>query len=479
MNTKKALIVIMVLLILMNIALASYIIVITTNGKSDLSTEEYTKKILKQRNIEIECNIPDKSPNAASITLGDMIYNDSTIDALSSKTGGSYSIDERGRLIYISSLTDIEVSDVMNRSVVERISHDFISDIGLQLEEFNHDSTIETGTDEYEVRYIKKDGEGVYYFDSYVEMTVTNYGVVSSEVYIKQVKEHDIKKDEGLPIHTIFLANLVAESKTITIDKISYGYHQKSLNTNESVMSWRVRFSDGSFRFLEVSTGLEITPVLEMLEFNNIIFKCRFPEPFNGYSNVLYGESSLTPQMLNSMIVFMNGDVSIGENGLITYIRISYENTVSYNLNDETITQICTEFIDSLGKNSNDYVLDTNPQEEAGIYTATYIYKDSKGNLYFDNYIDIHFSELGVVFASFRDDVFESGRIFSKINSIGAILLNQLDSISGEEYIITEIQPGYKMIDSTSEQAIACWKVVFEDGSIRYFTAETGEEIQN
>ena len=142
MNTKKALIAIMVLLGIMNIVLASYIIVISTTGKNELSTIEYTKKILKQRNIEVNCKIPEEAPKASSITLGDMIYSDSTIETLSSKTGGSYSLDELGRLIYISSQTEIEVSDEMNRSVVERLSHDFISDIGLQLEEFELDMFI-------------------------------------------------------------------------------------------------------------------------------------------------------------------------------------------------------------------------------------------------------------------------------------------------------------------------------------------------
>ena len=479
MNTKKALIAIMVLLSLMNIVLASYIIVISTNEKSELSTAEYTKKILKQRNIEVNCKIPEEAPKASSITLGDMIYSDSTIEALSSKTSGSYSLDELGRLIYISSQTKIEVSDEMNRSVVERLSHDYISDIGLQLEEFELDTFIGTGTDEYEVRYISKDEEGIYYYDSYVEMTVTNYGVVSSEVYIRRVKERDNKNVESLPIHTILLSNLVAESKTIAVDGISFGYHQKNPHTNESVMSWRIRFSDGSERYFEVSTGVEITPVLEILEFNNIIFKHQLPEPFIGNSNVVYGESSFTLQRLNSMSAFVNGDISIGENSLITYIRTSYENSISYNLDDETISKICTEFIDNLGKNSNDYFLDTSPQEKEGIYTATYIYKDSKGYLYFDNFIDIHFSELGVVFASFRDDVFEPGKVYSETNSIFSILLDQLDTKSGEKYVITKIQPGYKKVDESSKKAIACWRVIFEDESIRYFTAETGEEIQN
>jgi len=478
MNTKKALIVIMVLLILMNIALASYIIVFTTNGKSDLEIEEYTTKILNQRNIEVNCKIPNETPNASSIILGDMIYSESAIETLSSKTGGLYSIDKNEILIYIGSPTEIIVLGEMNRSSVEKISHDFISDIGLQIEEFSLDVFNGTGKDEYKVRYIKEDGEGIYYYDSYVEMTVTNYGVVFAEIYIKRVKEYDKKNAESLPIHTILLTNLIAESKIMTIDAISYGYYQKNSNTDESVMSWRLLFSDGSERFFEVSTGIEITSISEILEANGIISKRRYPEPFIGNSNVVYGQSSFTPLMLSSMTVFMNGDANIDESGLITYIRTSYENSTSYILNDETIKKICTDFIDSLGKNPNDYFLDTSLQQSDGTYTATYIYKDSKGNLYFDNSIDIHFSELGVIFASFRDDVYVSGKVFSEKISIGTILPEVLDTEGDTEYVIIEIQKGYKRVDGVSQQAAACWKIVFEDASIMYLTVETGEEIQ-
>ncbi len=479
MNTKKALIVIMVLLILMNIALGSYLIVISTNGKSDLKTAEYTTKILKQRNIEVNCIIPDEAPNTSSIILGDMIYSESSIETLSSKTGGSYSFDNLGRLIHIGSQTEIKISDEMNRAAVERLSHEFISNIGLQMEEFELDYSIHTGTAEYKVRYIIQDEEGIYYYDSYVEMTVTNYGVVSAEVYIKQIMERENKNAESLPIHTVLLANLEAESKTIAIEKISYGYYQKSLNADESVMSWRIRFDDGSDRFFEVSTGLEITSILETLKYNGVILKCWPPEPFIGNSNIVYGGSSFTSQMLNTMTVFMNGDVSISEKGLITYIRTSYENNISYNLDNETIIKICADFIDSIGKNSNDYYLDTSLQQNDGIYTATYIYKDSKGHLYFNNSIEIHFSELGVIFASFRDDVFVLGKVFSDSIFIGAILPDVLDTEGDKEYVVTEIQKGYKSIDGVSKKAVACWRVVFEDGSIRCFTAETGEEIQN
>lgn len=476
MNTKKALIVIMVLLILMNIALASYIIVISTNGKSGLSTEEYVSKILDQRNIIINCKIPNEIPSASSIVLGDMLYSESAFETLVNKTGGAYSLDDHGRMIFTNISAIETVQEEMNRSVVEKITHEFINNIGLQLEEFSLDVFIGTGTDEYKVRYTSKDEKGIYYYDSYIEMTVNKYGVAYGEIYVKRVKDIEVNNADGLPIHTILLSNLVSESKKVEIDSISFGYHQKEADSSESVMSWRIGFGDGSERFFEVSTGVEITPILDILEFSGIITKCKIPKPFSGNSSVLYGQSSFTTPMLDSMTVFMNGDANIDGTGLITYIRTSFQNSASYTLNSDTIAKICTDFIDSIGKNANDYLPENTPTITDGVYTVKYVYKDDNNHLYFDNFIEIHFSELGVIFAAFRDDDFVLGKVFPDSLSVGALLPEVLNN-ENEEYIIVEIQKGYKRDDNESQTAFACWKIVFEDGSIRYFTVDTGEEL--
>ena len=182
MDTKKALVVVAILLILMNITLASYIVVINVNNKKFASIEEYTVKILKQRGIDLNCIIPSDNPGASSITLGDMLYSETSINTLGEKTGGSYSFDEQGRLIFVNSLSEEAVQGEMNRTTVESLAHDFIDYIGLQKKEYVLDFVIETGTDEYEIRYIYKDNTRIYYFDSYIEMIINNYGVIRSEI---------------------------------------------------------------------------------------------------------------------------------------------------------------------------------------------------------------------------------------------------------------------------------------------------------
>ncbi len=479
MDTKKALVVVAILLILMNITLASYIVVINANNKKFASIEEYTVKILKQRDIGLNCLIPSDNPGASSITLGDMLYSETSINTLSEKTGGSYSFDEQERLIFTNSLSEEVVSGEMSRTTVERLAHNFIDSIGLQKNEYVLDFVIETGTDEYNVRYIYKDNAGNYYFDSYIEMNISNYGVISSEINALSIEKKNGDKGGGIPISAILLTNMVAESKAKVINGINYGYHRKNSDSNESVMCWRIRLGDGSEKYFDIETGKEITPELDILEFHNIVFNCQLPESFNGYDEVVYGLSTFTQQILSSTQVFLSGQTSIETNGTISFVRTTFGSNIQYSLNKETVAELSEAFINEIGLKSQNYYMETIEQVDDNLYKTLYIYKDSAKNLYFDNFIEIHVVELGVIFASIKNDVFEPGDRYSGTGiSLGTILLNNLSMDMGQEYIISRITSGYIKTPEKGNTAIACWKVEFEDKSVRYFSAVTGDEKQ-
>lgn len=476
MDTKKALIVILILLILMNVALASYIIVYSTGNAESSDMADYAIEILKQRNIGVNCRIPESGPPASSVELGDMIYTENSVDTLSASTGGSYSFDARGRMIFVKTPDGAVVSDEMNRTAVEEITHEYIGSIGLQYEDFILDYIIETGTDEYEVRYLKKDSDEVIYYDSFIEMTVTESGVIYAEIYITNIGEKGESSAAGLPIQTIMLANLIAVENEISIESISFGYHRKSPDTDESVMSWRIRFNDGSERFFEVGNGNEITPELEILEFNNIVFDCAVPKPFNFKGSIIYGDSGFTADMINSMLVFMDGKVEIDSTGVITYLRTSYDNT-TYNLTQDLAAGISVDFITNIGLDPQEFFLDGITLADDGSYDAYYIMTDEDGALYYDNFININVKRQGIAYASFRYDTLESGLGRTEPLSIGSILLGNLDTKAGQEYTIIEIMAGYKRDNDESESALPCWRVVFKDGSVRYFSAADGVEL--
>ncbi len=476
MDTKKALTVIMVLLIIMNIALVSYIILISTGRDDDSRVNDYAVEILKQRNIELGCKIPEGGPGASSIILGDMVYSENEFEKLMAATGGSYYIDARGRLIFSYLPVDNTAPVEMNRTAVEVFSHEFITSIGLQKDNFVLDYIIETGTDEYDVRYIEKDASGILYYSSYVEMKITEYGVIYAEIYIRTVRETGEVGTGSLPIQTIILANLTLETKTMTIDSISFGYYQRDRDSDEALMSWRIHFDNGSERFFEVGNGGEITQVLEILEFNNILFNCSLPEIYYFQSPVIYGDSTFNLAMLNSMPVFMNGLAEIDSSGIVKYIRTSFD-AARYNLDSELVTQISEGFIEDIGLNTQEYYLDRIVIAEDGSYNMFYIMTDTGGALYFDNFININIKEQGVAYASFRHNSVGVGINQTEPMAVGTILLDNLDTENGQEYVVNEIAAGYKQDSENSANAIPCWRIIFEDESIRYFSAADGDEL--
>lgn len=477
MNTKKALIVIMILLILMNAALSAYLIIINAGNRENSDALIYTESILKQRNIEIKGRIPDEVPEPSSVILTDMLYSDDVFDNLISKTGGSYSIDERGRLLFANTPEERIVIGDMNRTAVEMISREFIESIGLYQDEFILDYVIETATDEYDVRYIRKDSLGIYYYDSYIEMSVTENGVVSARVYVRDVKERISKKGKSLPIYTVLLANIVSESKAKVITGINFGYHLKNQFENEAVMSFRISFEDGSERFFDVVSGDEITLETEVLEFNNIIFECRLPEPFNKYGEIVYGESMISPFDVGSLESFFEGQIGIDDNNIITFIRTSYSDITKYEMTDEIISEIASEFIAGLNLDPTMFYQDSKILNEDGSYNLSYIYRDLEKELHFDNYINLHIYDLGVILATIRLNNYTIDRIFEESINIGYALLNNLDLTNGRVYTVKEVDSGYKRSSVDSSYAVACWRVIFEDGSERFFSVKTGQEL--
>jgi len=476
MDTKKALIVIMILLIIMNVALASYIIVINTGRDKGRDNNDYVVDILRQRNIEVGCKIPEEGPGASSLNLGDMLYNENSFDSLMAVTGGSYTIDSGGRLIFSNSPDDNVAPTEMNRTAVEGFAHDFMTSIGLQIDDFILDYILETGTDEYDISYIEKDKSGTLYYDSYIEMKITEYGVMHAEIYIRTIRDKGETDAGNLPIQTIMLANLTMETKTVTIKSISFGYHQKGRDSDKAIMSWRIRFNDGSERFFAVDNGQEIMPVLEILEFNNIVFNCTLPQIFDFKSPVIYGESIFTIEALNSMPVFMNGKAEIDSNGIINYVRTSFDDT-RYNLNEETVAQISESFISDIGLSVREYYLNRMITADDGSYDAYYVMTDSDGALYFDNFINLNIKEQGLTYVSFRHNVVGVGLDQTIPMAVGTILLDNLDTENGQEYVVNEITAGYKKDSLTSADAIPCWRVIFENNVVRYFSAVDGNEL--
>lgn len=260
MDTKKALIIIMVLLILMNITLASYIIIISSERDKPGDIVLYAVEILNQRNIGLECIIPEDKAKPSSVVIGGNIFNSQSIDSIKEKTGGDAYFDfETDFLHYYSTNSENVIIGDITRTEVESKANEFITSIGLNRNDFVLDFYLETGNNIYTLKYIRIDGAGNYYFNSYVEMQITEKGVVSAIVIFGNISAVVQQNTEGLPVSTILLANLEADKdRRQVVISINAGFYKNSDNGDQAVMSWRIRFSDGNERFFDAGTGLEI-----------------------------------------------------------------------------------------------------------------------------------------------------------------------------------------------------------------------------
>ncbi len=259
MDTKKALAVIIVLLILMNITLGIYLIVINSGRGNIEDTLLYTKTILNDRNYNLDCNIPADAISLSTVIFKENRFTEQSLNSVMEKTNGSAYIEEgTGVMHYINSSGNTVNPIDSSRTSIENIADNFISSIGINRDEFTLDYFRETGDDSFNLKYIAVDEKGRLYFESYVELQITSEGVQSAAIMYPNPEEVQDNQGEGIPVYTILLAGLKETNLEKTIESINAGYHSENNKPGAAGTCWRVRFSDGEERFFNAATGEEI-----------------------------------------------------------------------------------------------------------------------------------------------------------------------------------------------------------------------------
>lgn len=259
MDTKKALTAIIILLVIMNITLGVYLVVINS-GKGDIEdTLSYTTTILKNRNYIVESYIPEKAISLSSFTFEGNRFNEQSIGSVMEQTGGTAYIEEESGIMYfINTNGSTPVPRDTSRTSIEAAAADFIYSIGINRDEFTLDYYRETGDNTFSLKYIAIGKDNNLYFDSYVEINITDNGVQSASIMYPEIIEEQKNQGEGIPVYTILLASLQNSSQEKVIESINSGYYSINSGMGTANISWRVRFSDGQERFFDAATGEEI-----------------------------------------------------------------------------------------------------------------------------------------------------------------------------------------------------------------------------
>jgi hypothetical protein len=259
MNTKKALIAIIILLLTVNAVLGLYILSISRSSGEGITNED-VRTILKQREIALECRIPDYGLRPSEAVLGKNQFNEQSIEIIKGKFDGDVQIDdETGLLTYRNTQYDENASVDITRLWAENAADEFIESLGLNKADFILDSAVENAGSLYDFIYIYKDSSGNFYFDIYIEIEVGSGGVAKADIMYRGIEEVRSSGGDSVSIRTVLMANIIKRGDGGTvIQSISSGYKINDTEEMTAVMSWRVRFADGSERYFDAGNGMEI-----------------------------------------------------------------------------------------------------------------------------------------------------------------------------------------------------------------------------
>lgn len=278
MDWAKAKNILIFLFLFLNLFL--FIMMVKFINSDNLSNEtiDNTRKVLEDRGITLECDIPLYNKPIGTLTnanitidknllikafFGDEEYTEENVDLSTVAVSGSKKllIDEFNSFVYSNSSPNetIFLSDV--KSV-----HNYLSNLSKRLnlafKNFYIDETedISNGQKKYTFRQ-KKDRFWLY--SNYIEITVDKAGVA----YLKYNIRNSGGFTEGkkiMPAYQILIKNLVYDSG-VTISKIDLGFGEQNMGKDTKVLDdlpvWRVTLKKGEKieeRYYKVYNGEEV-----------------------------------------------------------------------------------------------------------------------------------------------------------------------------------------------------------------------------
>jgi hypothetical protein len=265
MDWSKAKNVLLVVFILLNTILLYNNYVAFSGGGNILSDElsSNTLAVLASRGINVNCEIPSSAKGATLIygpyledrhKIADVLLGSKARDKIEDgkmiREGGKELIfndnsfefkDEKPQAL--ENISDIEKAKLMLEDTLENM--------GIPYKDFEMDSKSKTKDNIYKFEY-KQVYEGYILFDNYIKAEIWTTGIKKLDFKYRSVR--GIKKNtkqKTVDAYQILLK--MTDIKNVDINKIDIGY-------GDYVLSWRVRFSNGSESFYSAYNGQRLDP---------------------------------------------------------------------------------------------------------------------------------------------------------------------------------------------------------------------------
>lgn len=240
-----------------------------------------------------------------------------------------------------------------------------------------------------------------------------------------------------------------------------------------------------------------IEDTISILKSRNVLLKCDIPRQRGKIPAIIYdnshfnideiiqklsGDTALNTDVLvqEKMIVKGEKKISLEDSNVLVYEDANPSENVNVNNMDE-VEKYARKFLSDIGIKISSYRLDRQNRDKAGEVSLHFIEKFGKHYVY-DSYINVVISERGVkslIFSKKNIKKLSSGTV--NVMPAHQVLLKNFNS-RGENIIIVAMDIGYKSFAEEAEavetQEWPKWRIVFEDGTERYFSAVNGDEFK-
>jgi len=257
MNTKKALNIIILLLVIINVCMFIFILFFNSEKSEKENEVNYVYDILKYRGIEVNIPIETTSESKEGILFKEGIFNDEFKSKVEEITGGSVIVSKDNTLLQYTNLNANKPAKfINNRFDADKKVRTFLNKIGFNNNKYIVDAVTMSSRSTYNLKYYYISNDEML-FDLYIYAIVDEYGVSNLSIrYIENTRDTS-KKFEVLPMSNIIMSKgTLKEANSGIVERVDSGFKLDENNILQYV--WRITFENGVVKYYNASNGREI-----------------------------------------------------------------------------------------------------------------------------------------------------------------------------------------------------------------------------
>ncbi|MFA7673901.1 MAG: hypothetical protein WCY62_08655 [Clostridia bacterium] len=255
MDSKKAMKILVVLMILVNLIMAGYIISLAVSQSQQRIDNKYIMSILEYRGITLECDIDNSSTPVFKLKHTDDV-NDEVYQYLLLRDGVTTRSDDGMVITFIPAVT--QRYENIDLDTAEVIARDFMEALPVEQNPYVLDYRQTTGVGTYSFQFNFYDSNS-YIYDKYVKIQVSKNGIIEAVIgSISYEVENSGYTASDISIGNILVSNFTRQGiSQMVLRKIDSGYlYIKETGQIEAV--WRVLYNENQVRYFLTKDGEEV-----------------------------------------------------------------------------------------------------------------------------------------------------------------------------------------------------------------------------